>query len=125
MNKGTWELTDGHLFLYNEVNEVIIAVNKDEDCLLTVFEYIENTIGESTSKWAEIRNDHFDEEEKCIFIDAWETDNDNEEGKVIAKIYEDGNKGTIYLDKDAETDEYAQEMINEIINRFESCGYSL
>lgn len=77
------------------------------------------------SKWAEIRNDHFDEEEKCIFIDAWETDNDNEEGKVIAKIYEDGNKGTIYLDKDAETDEYAQEMINEIINRFESCGYSL
>lgn len=71
------------------------------------------------SKWKEIRNDNFDENERCITIDAWKTSNQNEEGKIIAKVYEDGEKGTIYIDKEAETDEYAQKMINEVIMMFE------
>jgi hypothetical protein len=72
------------------------------------------------SKWAEIRNDYFDEEEGCICIDAWLTDNPNEEGTVIAKVYEDDNKGTAYLDRDAETDDLAQEKIDEIIGILEN-----
>lgn len=75
------------------------------------------------SKWVENRNDFFDENEKCICIDAWRTNNSNEEGKVIAKIYEDGKIGTIYLDKDAITDKLAQEAINEVIRTLEADPY--
>lgn len=62
------------------------------------------------SKWAEIRNDYF--EDNKLFIDAWLTDDGDEEGNVIAKIDVD-TKEIEYLDEDAKTDEYAQEIINE------------
>lgn len=71
------------------------------------------------SKWSEIRIDFFDEEEKKWFVDAWETDDDNEEGSVIAKI--DLYTGTVeYLDANAKTDEYAQEEIREFLKDGES-----
>lgn len=66
------------------------------------------------SKWAEIRNDNYDVEERCICIDAWQTLNGNEEGKVIAKVYIDEAK-VEYLDEDARTDVYAQEIIDEAV----------
>ena len=65
------------------------------------------------SKWAEIRCDFFDEIEQKWYVDAWKTNSDNEEGKVIAKISLD--KSIEYLDKDAETDKYAQEIIQNKI----------
>ena len=72
------------------------------------------------SKWSEIRCDFFDEEEEKYFVDAWETDDDNEEGTVIAKL--DLADGTVeYLDEDAKTDEYAQEVIKEMLEE----GYIL
>jgi hypothetical protein len=66
------------------------------------------------SKWAEIRNDFIREDSRKIYIDAWFTDDDNEEGKVIARIDMD-TKNVEYVDDDAKTDEYAQEIINEAI----------
>jgi hypothetical protein len=65
------------------------------------------------SKWAEIRCDFFDEIDQKWCVDAWKTNSDNEEGKVIAKISLD--KSIEYLDKDAETDKYAQEIIQNKI----------
>ena len=77
-----------------------------------------NGIQETSSKWAEVRNDFIDEFEGKCYIDAWETDDHNEEGRVIAKI--DINTKTVeYLDEDAETDKYAQEVIAEAIALFE------
>ena len=38
------------------------------------------------SKYAEIRNDYINEEENTVYIDAWITGDDNEEGTVIAKV---------------------------------------
>lgn len=71
------------------------------------------------SKWSEIRIDFFDEEEKKWSVDAWETDDDNEEGSVIAKI--DLYTGTVeYLDADAKTDAYVQEEIREFLKDGES-----
>ena len=72
------------------------------------------------SKWSEIRSNYFDDEEGVQTVDAWLTDDDNEEGEVIAKIHLD-TKTVDYLDPDAETDEYAQEVINEVLEE----GYSL
>ena len=51
------------------------------------------------------------EEEKRWLVNAWETGNDNEEGEVIAKISESGE--VVYLDAEAEDDEYAKEVIGE------------
>ena len=66
------------------------------------------------SKWSEIRIDFFDTEENKWSVDAWETDDDDEEGSVIAKI--DLDTGTVeYLDVDAKTDECAQEEIKEML----------
>ena len=81
----------------------------------------------SKRNWKEIRNDYVNKEENAIYIDAWKTGNDNEDGKVIAKIDCD-TKEVTYLDEKAKTDEYAQEMIQEAIDSLEkvavSVGYS-
>ena len=66
------------------------------------------------SKYTEIRCDFYNEEEEKYYVDAWKTDDDNEEGTVIAKI-DLANKTVEYLDEDARTDEYAQEIIKEIL----------
>lgn len=64
--------------------------------------------------WSEIRNDFIDND--IVHIDAWVNSDDNEEGKVIAKVNLNTNI-VIYIDDRAKTDTYAQEMINEIINQ--------
>lgn len=71
------------------------------------------------SKWAEIRNDYYDDIEHKVCIDAWETEyDDNEEGVVIAKVnYK--TKEVEYLDNDAKTDSYAQEIINETLKQID------
>ena len=78
------------------------------------------------SKWAEIRNDYYDDTEHKVCIDAWETEyDDDEEETVIAKVnYK--TKEVEYLDNDARTDTYAQEIINETLKQindgdFEYC----
>lgn len=73
------------------------------------------------NKWAEIRNDHIEDAENdfhVLYIDAWRTGDDNEEGKVIAKLIGINKDGEphIYLsyqDPDAQIDPYAQEVIKE------------
>jgi uncharacterized protein (UPF0335 family) len=64
-------------------------------------------------KWSEIRSEHIDED-GVTFIDGWRTEDENEEGVVIALIDSDGD--IEYVDKDAKTDNYAQEIIQEIIS---------
>lgn len=68
------------------------------------------------SKWAEVKSDYFDEDENIWCVDAWLTDDGNEEGKVIAKV-NPNTKTVEYLDVDARYDDYAQEVISEVITR--------
>jgi hypothetical protein len=64
------------------------------------------------SIWGEIRNDFIDDD-GIAHIDAYLTDDDMEEGKVIAKV--NTLTGTVeYIDPRAETDDYAQEMIKDV-----------
>lgn len=74
------------------------------------------------SKWSEIRNDFCNEEERKVFIDAWTTIDDNEEGKVIAKV-DYKTKEIEYLDADAKTDKYAQEIIAETLKQIDNDDY--
>lgn len=73
------------------------------------------------SKYVEIRNNFYDESEQKVYIDAWVTEDDNEEGVVIAKVnYK--TKEVEYLDSDVKTDSYAQEIINETLSDIDN-GY--
>ena len=67
-----------------------------------------------SSKYAELRNDYFNEEEGLFYIDVWFTNSDNEEGTVIAKV-NPATKQVEYLDEEARTDEYAQGVIQELL----------
>lgn len=59
------------------------------------------------SKYSEVRINHFDDIEGCWCVDAWLTPDDNEEGRVIAKIKDNGEIS--WIDKDAESDPYVKE----------------
>lgn len=73
------------------------------------------------SKWTEVRNDYIEEANEdfhVLHIDSWKTGDDNEEGKVIAKlvgINKDGEPHVYvsYEDPDAKIDPLAQEVIKE------------
>jgi hypothetical protein len=76
------------------------------------------------SKYAELRNDFYDDIEQKVYIDAWFTEDDNEEGVVIAKVnYR--TKEVEYLDNDARTDEYAQAVINDTLKEIDDGDYEL
>lgn len=78
------------------------------------------------SFWSEIRNDYIDESDVKngfaeMVIDAYKTDDDNEQGESIAKILAiktDNGVRTkvVYIDNIARIDNYAQEIITEGIN---------
>ena len=68
------------------------------------------------SKWREIRNDYVDDD-NVLYFDAWLTDDDNEEGRVIAKLNLD-NMMLEYLDGHARKDYYALECIDESIEEY-------
>lgn len=79
------------------------------------------------SKWSEIRNTYFDEDNKCLYIDGYISADDNAEGKVIAKIFtsdETGKTKIDYVDEDAEFDYYAVRMIAEAVTAFEDGEYN-
>lgn len=82
-----------------------------------------------SSKWSEIRNHFITTNTKALTssmnIDAWCTDNDNEEGRVIAEVRAIHNTPTNdiiikYVDNKAKTDPYAQEVIQESITIMET-----
>lgn len=103
----------------------LVSAERAESIRDRLFYYIKSELiekyGAESSKWGEIKNYYFDDEEKCYLIDAWVTDDQNEEGSVIAKVYEDRNKGVLYFDNSAKTDKYAQHMIDEVIMMLEGC----
>lgn len=65
------------------------------------------------SIWKEIRNTH--EYQGVIYIDAYLTDDENEDGRVIAKINISTGK-VDYIDARAENDVYAQKVIQEALS---------
>lgn len=60
-------------------------------------------------------NNTYDNGEGYITIDAWRTDDENEEGKVIAVINKT-TKEPYYIDNMARYSEMVQKAINEVIN---------
>lgn len=76
------------------------------------------------SKYGEVRNDYYDENENKVYIDAWFTYDDNEEGIVVAKVnYK--TKEVEYLDEDARTDEYVQEVIDETLKSIDDGDFEI
>lgn len=67
--------------------------------------------------YSELRNNYVDEDE--VYIDAWKTNNDSEEGTVIAKINTNTYNIT-YLDAAAITDPEVQELIQDTIQNLQT-----
>lgn len=75
------------------------------------------------SKYGEVRNDYYDEEESKVYIDAWFTYDDNEVGIVVAKVnYK--TREVEYLDEDARADEYVQEVIDETLKNIDDGDFA-
>lgn len=69
------------------------------------------------SDYAEVRIDFYDEIDNVWCVDAWKSSNDNEEGKVVAKISDKGK--VTYLDRDAERDPLVRETIENFLKDME------
>lgn len=78
------------------------------------------TMQNNKRNWSEIKCDYYNGEGFWT-VDAWVTDDENEEGKVIAVI-DDISGNVYYIDATARYDAYAQEIIqdkvSEIKNKF-------
>lgn len=61
--------------------------------------------------FAEIRNDFYDEEENCWYIDGWFTDDESESGVVVARVFSDGR--VIYRKSSYATDAYVLDAVKE------------
>jgi len=70
------------------------------------------------SKWSEIKSDYTDEN-GVTSIDAFQTPDENEDGKSIALIV---NGEVYYKDYDAMTDEYAQRVIRDACKKSKNRG---
>ena len=71
------------------------------------------------SNWKEIRCSYLDEADRFWRVDAWETEDDTEPGKVIAYI-DDLTRRVLYIDPLARTDSYAQEVISAKLDELKS-----
>ena len=69
--------------------------------------------------YAELRNNYIDEDTNEVYIDAWKTDDDSEEGTVVAKVNTKTHDIT-YLDAAAITDPEAQELIQDTIKELQT-----
>ena len=75
--------------------------------------------------WSEIKSEYdelgsqepSDDIIKCVCIDAWKTGDENEEGKVIAKVIrtKSGDSGVVYIDNVARSHTQAQEVIQKVL----------
>ena len=61
--------------------------------------------------YSEIRCDYIDEEDCFWRVDAWKTDDNDEEGSVIAYV-DNITARVLYIDPIARLDPYAQDVIN-------------
>ena len=63
--------------------------------------------------YAEVRCDFYDNVNGYWCVDAWRTSDDNEEGKVVAHIYDNGS--VVYLDEESKQSAYAKAIIKECL----------
>lgn len=116
-------LTNNADIIYDALN-ITDAENKELlDAQLHAFEDTHSVFTNDIVKtflfgphYSEIRDNYIDEDNNELYIDSWKTDDDNEEGKTIAKINYDTGHVT-YVDATAMTDIYAQEVIRENVDK--------
>lgn len=113
--------TVGPVCAAEKITEALLDIQTfDDPQYLDCIRYLEEHLQPVSSHWAEIRCNYFDDTDGFWRVDAWLTDDDNEEGKVIAYI-DDLTGRVLYNDTLARIDTHAQEIIkdkqNEILNK--------
>jgi len=70
------------------------------------------------TQYSEVKSDHTDEDENVTYIDAFLTQDDEEPGKVIAKVCRDTGK-VFFMDNDQRWNPQIKEAIVEILTEIE------
>jgi hypothetical protein len=73
---------------------------------------------------SEYRTDHIDKDEGFLYVDYWKTANDNEEGKVIAKI-DIHNLEVLYEDETHNNNSITKEIINDAIEELKTMEFEV
>lgn len=68
--------------------------------------------------FVEVRSDYYNPDLNAYAIDAWQTDDDDEEGQTVAYVYPNGK--VEYCHPDAETSLLVQEEINQLLDDLKS-----
>jgi hypothetical protein len=95
-------------------SDILKYEDEDEDFEEYVFVPANNVLVKPASLWSQINDTFVDE--GIIHIDAYKTEDENEEGNVIAKI-EVATGKVCYLDERARKDWYADEVIAENVRQ--------
>ena len=65
--------------------------------------------------FGEVRNDYHDDDNHYTTIDAWETEDDSEEGRVVAVVHDSGD--VFYVDNAARNSDMVRTAILEVKQR--------
>ena len=68
--------------------------------------------------YSDVKCDFHDDDAHFTTIDAWKSDDDMEEGKVVAVVHDSGD--VWYIETDARIDEEVEKAILEVKNRLGS-----
>ena len=102
------------------VDEIFMTLNGGfKEDSPSEYAYYEEYLTKKLSCWAEIACWYLCEDDKFWRVDAWRTNNDAEEGKVIAYI-DDLTGRVLYIDPLASVDAHAQKVISAKVNEIES-----
>ena len=78
-----WKTFEGNMKILGKTEDEINCIDVKNEWWITNPNYKEEV---KMSKYGEVRNDYYDEKENKVYIDAWFTYDDNEEGIVVAKV---------------------------------------
>ena len=103
--KKTIRLTESdlHRIVKESVNKVL---NKS----------VKSVIKEWSGDYAEVRSDYYDDFKGATCIDAWKTTDDNEEGEVVAYVYDNGE--VEWRNPQARNSKLVQDEIRKVLNDY-------
>lgn len=81
-----------------------------------IAESVKRVIKEWSEDYAEVRSNYYDDIKGATCIDAWKTADDNEEGEVVAYVYDNGE--VEWCNPQARSSKLVQDEIRKVLNDF-------
>lgn len=82
----------------DDVLSFIDSNNLSEDDINLVTVLVKNFSNRILNPYKEVKNGFFNDDKGCLTVDAWRTNDDSEEGCVVAEVYGDGTVKILHGD---------------------------